>query len=76
MRYWVKEEMGVNYNAISFDLPASFEDASPATPVYFLLSRRRRALDVHDCKPANKTEANGLFFSVSLGQGLGGVEGI
>ena len=72
MRYWVKEEMGVEYyNAINFDLPASFEDASPATPVYFLLSPGADPLsDVRlIAKPADKTEANGLFFSVSLGQG-------
>ncbi|MEC7144805.1 MAG: adenylyltransferase/cytidyltransferase family protein, partial [Actinomycetota bacterium] len=72
MRYWVKEEMGVEYyNAISFDLPASFEDASPATPIYFLLSPGVDPLaDVRIIgKVHDKTEANGLFFSVSLGQG-------
>ena len=72
VKYWVKEEMGVEYyNAISFDLPSSFEDASPATPIFFLLSPgvdpllAVRAIG----GPAEKTEANGLFFSVSLGQG-------
>jgi len=72
VKFWVKEEMGVEYyNAISFDLPASFEDASPATPIFFLLSPgvdpllAVRAIG----GPAEKTEANGLFFSVSLGQG-------
>ena len=72
MRYWVKEEMGVEYyNAISFDLPASFEDASPATPIYFLLSPGVDPLsDVRVIgKIYDKNEANGLFFSVSLGQG-------
>uniref|UniRef100_A0A7S2IQH3 Dynein heavy chain n=1 Tax=Haptolina brevifila TaxID=156173 RepID=A0A7S2IQH3_9EUKA len=72
VKYWVKEEMGVEYyNAIPFDLPASFEDASPATPIFFLLSPGVDPLaDVRTiARPAEKTEANGLFFSVSLGQG-------
>ena len=72
MKYWVRDEMGVEYyNAITFDLPSSFQDASPATPVYFLLSPGvDPLLAVRSIGgPADKTEANGLFFSVSLGQG-------
>jgi dynein heavy chain len=72
MKYWVRDEMGVEYyNAIPFDLPSSFEDTSPATPVFFLLSPGvDPLLAVRQIGgPADKTEANGLFFSVSLGQG-------
>jgi len=72
VRLWVKDEMGVDYyNAITFDLPASFEDSSAATPIYFLLSPGvDPLLAVRSIAyPAEKTEANGLFFSVSLGQG-------
>merc|ERR1719198_2850040 len=49
----------------------SFEDASPATPIFFLLSPGvDPLLSVRSIgAPADKTEANGLFFSVSLGQG-------
>jgi dynein heavy chain len=72
VKYWVKEELGTEYyNAINFDLAISFEDASPSTPIFFLLSPGvDPLLDVRAIgKPADKTEANGLFFSVSLGQG-------
>ena len=71
-KFWVRDEMGMDYyNAVPFDLPASFEDANPGVPVFFLLSPGVDALsDVRLIgKPADKTEANGLFFSVSLGQG-------
>ena len=72
VKYWVRDELGVDYyNAIPFDLPTSFEDASPATPIFFLLSPGVDPLVAVRAigKPADKTEANGLFFSVSLGQG-------
>ena len=72
VKLWVKEEMGNDYyQAITFNLANSFEDASPATPVFFLLSPGvDPLLDVRAIgKPAEKTEANGSFFSVSLGQG-------
>ena len=69
---WVKEELGARYaEAVPFNLAASFEDAGPATPVFFLLSPgvdplvSVRALG----KGLDKNEANGQFFSVSLGQG-------
>eukprot|EP00966_Prymnesium_polylepis_P002166 49772-Prymnesium_polylepis.1 len=39
LKLWVRDEMGIEYmNAIPFDLVASFEDASPSVPVFFLLS--------------------------------------
>jgi len=72
LKLWVRDEMGSDYmNAIPFNLEASFEDASPSTPVFFLLSPgvdplvSVRAIG----KVRDKTEANGQFFSVSLGQG-------
>jgi len=72
VKYWVRDELGNDYfQAITFDLPASFEDASPATPIFFLLSPGVDPLVAVRAigKPADKTESNGLFFSVSLGQG-------
>jgi len=72
LKLWVRDEMGIEYmNAIPFDLVASFEDASPSVPVFFLLSPgvdplvSVRAIG----KTHDKTESNGQFFSVSLGQG-------
>jgi dynein heavy chain len=74
MREWVKAEIGAKYvDAIPFDLEVSFEDASPATPVFFLLSP---GVDpVVAVEKLGKTrdppmcEADGSFVSVSLGQG-------
>jgi len=72
VKLWVKDELGNDYyQAIGFDLAMSFEDASPATPIFFLLSPGVDPLVAVRAigKPADKTESNGLFFSVSLGQG-------
>ena len=72
LKLWVRDEMGIAYmNAIPFNLDTSYEDSTPGVPIFFLLSPgvdplvSVRALG----KTLDKTEANGLFFSVSLGQG-------
>ncbi|KAJ1618499.1 dynein heavy chain and region D6 of dynein motor-domain-containing protein [Pavlovales sp. CCMP2436] len=67
---WVREALGARYGvALPFDLERSFTDASPAVPIFFLLSpgvdptRAVRALaDAHQL-------ADGLLITVSLGEG-------
>ena len=70
---WVREVLGAKYGeAVPFDLALSFEDASAATPVFFLLSagvavplEQLRSMGA----PLGKTEDDGKFVVVSLGQG-------
>ena len=69
---WVGEVLGEKYmTAINFDLPLSFEDSGPAVPVFFLLSPGVNPdADVQAMgKGMGKTEDEGKFIRVSLGQG-------
>eukprot|EP00304_Pavlova_gyrans_P007309 CAMPEP_0206033414 /NCGR_PEP_ID=MMETSP1466-20131121/638_1 /ASSEMBLY_ACC=CAM_ASM_001126 /TAXON_ID=44452 /ORGANISM="Pavlova gyrans, Strain CCMP608" /LENGTH=2403 /DNA_ID=CAMNT_0053407607 /DNA_START=23 /DNA_END=7231 /DNA_ORIENTATION=+ len=69
---WVREAIGSKYvDAIPFDLKVSFEDSAPAVPIFFLLSP-----GVDPVVPVRqlghqmgKTEEQGKFVTVSLGQG-------
>ena len=69
---WAASVLGERYGAaVGFDLAASFVDAGPATPIFFLLSPGvDPAADVRAlAKTLGKTEDAGLFVGVSLGQG-------
>jgi len=69
---WVKEELGARYaEAVPFNLAASFEDAGPATPVFFLLSPGvDPVVAVRELgAPLGFTEEAGNLSQVSLGQG-------
>jgi len=69
---WVRDSIGNKYvDAIPFDLKVSFEDSAPAVPIFFLLSP-----GVDPVVPVRllghqlgKTEEEGKFVTVSLGQG-------
>ena len=70
---WVRDVLGAKYGeAIPFDLPLSFEDAGPATPIFFLLSPGvavpMETLNAMGA-PLGMTEDAGKFVAVSLGQG-------
>ena len=70
---WVKDVLGARYGeAVPFDLPASFEDAGPAVPIFFLLSAGV-AVPMDELGKLGKlhgmTEEAGTFVMVSLGQG-------
>ena len=69
---WVADVLGEQYaTAINFDLLLSFEDSGPAVPIFFLLSPGvDPAADVRALgKTMGKTEDEGKFQGVSLGQG-------
>jgi len=69
---WVEQVLGAKYGtAINFDLLLSFEDSGPAVPIFFLLSPGvDPAADVRALgKTMGKTEDEGKFQGVSLGQG-------
>ncbi len=70
--HWVSGALGTKYvREIPFDLEVSFEDAGPATPIFFLLSPGVdpvKAVKVLG-KARGATEEEGTFVSVSLGQG-------
>jgi len=69
---WVSDVLGKQYaTAINFDLLLSFEDSGPAVPIFFLLSPGvDPAADVRALgKTMGKTEDEGKFQGVSLGQG-------
>ena len=70
---WVRDVLGPKYGeAVPFDLTHSFEDTSAATPIFFLLSPGV-AVPMETLlamgKPLGKSEENGSFIAVSLGQG-------
>ena len=70
---WVREVLGAKFGeAVPFDLPASFEDAGPAVPIFFLLSAGVAVPMGELTKLGNQfgmTEDAGKFVMVSLGQG-------
>ncbi len=70
---WVRDVLGAKYGeAVPFDLPASFEDAGPAVPIFFLLSAGV-AVPMDELTKLGRqhgmTEDKGKFVMVSLGQG-------
>ena len=74
LNMWVITVLGSKYGeAINFDLPVSFEDSSPAVPVFFLLSPGVDATaEVRALGKAQATvmdEDAGRLITVSLGQG-------
>merc|ERR1740133_686225 len=69
---WVGDVLGSHFmTAINFDLALSFEDSGPAVPIFFLLSPGVNPdADVKVLgNGLGKTEDEGKFIRVSLGQG-------
>jgi len=74
LKTWVVSVLGPVYGeAINFNLPVSFEDSGPATPIFFLLSPGVDATsEVRSLGLALKpvmSEDEGRLITVSLGQG-------
>lgn len=71
-RAFIEEKLGAKYvEARTVEFSKSFEEASPSTPIFFILSPGVNPLkDVEDLgKKLGVTLGNGNFHNVSLGQG-------